>query len=63
MTLLLTLYLLINVAILKIFVGKKIKKAGIERDTFQAKFYEILNSSFGNFKIIKLKTINFLLLC
>ncbi|WP_024790821.1 MULTISPECIES: ABC transporter ATP-binding protein [unclassified Lebetimonas] len=56
MTLLLTLYLLINVAILKIFVTKKIKKAGIERDTFQAKFYEILNSSFGNFKIIKLKT-------
>jgi ATP-binding cassette subfamily B protein len=56
MTLILTIYLLINVMILKKFVTSKIKKAGVERDSFQKTFYEILNSAFGNFKIIKLKT-------
>jgi ABC-type multidrug transport system fused ATPase/permease subunit len=55
MTILLTLYLLINIIFLKKFITKKIKNAGEERDFSQSKYYDILNSSFGNFKIIKLK--------
>jgi len=56
MTLLLTLFLGINIVLLKFFVAKKIKKAGIDRANFQQNFYEIISSSFGNFKIIKLKS-------
>ena len=55
MTILLTLFLLANIWILKKVVSKRIKKAGIIRNEMQEKFYEIINSSFGNFKIIKLK--------
>ncbi len=56
MTLLLTFFLGINVILLKIFISTKIKKAGIQREKFQQKFYEIIHKSFGNFKIIKLKS-------
>ncbi len=56
MTLLLTFFLGINVILLKLFISTKIKKAGIEREKFQQKFYEIIHKSFGNFKIIKLKS-------
>ena len=56
MTLLLTFFLGINVIFLKLFISTKIKKAGIEREKFQQKFYEIIHKSFGNFKIIKLKS-------
>ena len=56
MTLLLTIFLGTNIVLLKIFVSSKIKKAGEDREVFQQKFYEIMNKSFGNFKIIKLKT-------
>ena len=56
MTLLLTFFLSINIVLLKIFISTKIKKAGIEREKFQQKFYEIIHKSFGNFKIIKLKS-------
>ncbi len=55
MTLLLTLFLGINLILLKLFVSTKIKKAGEERESFQQRFYEVMNKSFGNFKIIKLK--------
>lgn len=55
MTLLLTLFLGINLSLLKIFVSKKIKKAGENRAKYQQSFYEVISSSFGNFKIIKLK--------
>ena len=55
MTLLLTLFLLINILTLKKVVSSRIKRAGIIRNQMQEKFYEIINSSFGNFKIIKLK--------
>ena len=55
MTLLLTAFLVINIILLKVFVSTKIKKAGSDREKFQTSFYEIINSSFGNFKIIKLK--------
>jgi ABC-type multidrug transport system fused ATPase/permease subunit len=56
MTLLLTGFLVVNIILLKKFVSTKIKKAGIEREQFQQTFYEIIASSFGNFKIIKLKS-------
>ena len=55
MTILLTFFLLSNIWILKKVVSTKIKKAGNIRDEMQKKFYEIINASFGNFKIIKLK--------
>jgi len=56
MTLLLTAFLLLNVILMKKFVSTKIKKAGEQREKFQQKFYEIIASSFGNFKILKLKS-------
>ncbi len=56
MTLLLSIFLGINVMLLKLFVSSKIKKAGIQREKFQQSFYKIINGSFGNFKIIKLKS-------
>ena len=56
MTLLLTGFLGINLILLKLFVSTKIKKSGEERERFQQQFYEILNKSFGNFKLIKLKS-------
>ena len=55
MTFLLTGFLVVNIVLLKIFVSTKIKKAGSDRNKFQTTFYEIISSSFGNFKIIKLK--------
>jgi len=55
MTSLLTLFLFANIWILKKVVSSRIKKAGVIRNKMQEKFYEIINSSFGNFKIIKLK--------
>ena len=55
MTFLLTFFLLANIWILKKVVSNRIKKAGVIRNKMQEKFYEIINSSFGNFKIIKLK--------
>ena len=55
MTILLTLFLLANIWVLKKVVSSRIKKAGVIRNEMQEKFYEIINSSFGNFKIIKLK--------
>jgi len=55
MTILLTLFLLANIWILKKVVSRKIKKAGEIRNQMQENFYEIINASFGNFKIIKLK--------
>jgi len=56
MTFLLSGFLAVNIILLKIFVSTKIKKAGFQREKFQQSFYEIINSSFGNFKIIKLKS-------
>ena len=55
MTLLITFFLLANIWILKKVVSSRIKKAGEIRNKMQQQFYEIINSSFGNFKIIKLK--------
>lgn len=53
-TLILTLILAVNGIFLTKTVSKKIKKAGSARSSNQKKFYEVINSSFGNFKMIKL---------
>lgn len=55
-TLVLTLALAINALFLVSTVSKKIKKEGSVREAVQKKFYEIINRSFGNFKLIKLST-------
>ena len=57
-TLLLTIILIFNALFLLKIISPKIKQAGVERESFQKKFYEIINSSLGNFKIIKLKSNN-----
>ncbi len=54
MTFLLTVFLIINGIFLVKTVSKKIKIEGEKRVEFQKKFYEIINSTFGNFKFIKL---------
>lgn len=55
-TLLLSLILGVNAILLTKTVSKKIKHAGIKRSTIQTSFYEIINKSFGNFKLIKLNS-------
>jgi len=55
-TILLTLILGINAFLLYFTVSKKIKKEGKKREEAQKKFYEIINSTFGNFKLLKLKS-------
>ncbi len=54
MTFLLTIFLIVNVIFLVKTISQKIKKEGEKRAEFQKKFYEIINSTFGNFKFIKL---------
>ena len=55
-TILLSILLLLNIILLTKTISKKIKIEGSKREKFQQNFYEILNSSFGNFKMIKLKS-------
>jgi ABC-type multidrug transport system fused ATPase/permease subunit len=54
-TLTLTAFLLVNAIVLIKVLSKKIKKEGVSREFYQGKFHEIINSTFGNLKIIKLK--------
>lgn len=54
-TLLFTLILIIKAIFLTKTVSKKIKSIGKIRAEVQKKLYEVLNSSFGNFKLIKLQ--------
>ncbi|MGP1561148.1 MAG: ATP-binding cassette domain-containing protein [Helicobacteraceae bacterium] len=53
-TLLLTLILSINALFMLKILTPKLKQAGNKREQFQKSFYEIINSSFGNFKMLKL---------
>ena len=55
-TFLLTIILIINAIFLTQTVSTRIKKAGTVRADMQTKFYEIINRSFGNFKLLKLKS-------
>ena len=54
-TLFLTIILILNALLMVKTVSVKIKKAGIVRERVQRYFYEVLNKSFGNFKLIKLQ--------
>jgi len=55
-TFLLTVILVLNAILMIKTVSVKIKKAGVIRSQMQKKFYEIINRSFGNFKLIKLQS-------
>ncbi|MCF6309096.1 MAG: hypothetical protein L3J19_01265 [Sulfurimonas sp.] len=55
-TLLLTLFLFINAILMLKTISKKIKKQGDSRVKTHQAFFETINKSFGNFKIIKLHT-------
>lgn len=55
-TLLLTLILGLNAFFLVKFVSPKLKLAGIQREESQKSFYEVINSTLGNFKLIKLQS-------
>lgn len=55
-TLLISVILILNALLLIKTISMKIKTEGIKREDLQKKFYEILNSTFGNFKMIKLKS-------
>jgi ABC-type multidrug transport system fused ATPase/permease subunit len=52
----LTLILALNGLLLIRTISKKIKTSGDDRADFHKKIFEMLNSSFGNFKLIKLKS-------
>ena len=55
-TFLLTVILVLNAILMMKTVSRKIKKAGAIRAEVQKRFYEIINRSFGNFKLIKLQS-------
>ena len=55
-TFILTLFLLVNAMLMMMTISKKIKIEGTNRAIVQQSFYEIINKSFGNFKLIKLQT-------
>jgi len=55
-TFILTLILAVNALFLITTVSKRIKKEGVKRESFQKDFYEIINSTLGNFKLIKLQS-------
>ena len=55
-TVFLSILLIANAILLVNTISKKIKKEGIKREEFQKSFYEILNATFGNFKMIKIKS-------
>ena len=54
-TLLLTLILALNALLMSKTVSKIIKRQGEKREVFQRKFYEVIHTVLGNFKMIKLR--------
>lgn len=61
-TFLLTVILVINALFLTQTVSKLIKKQGIKREEAQKNFFDIISTTFGNFKMIKLKSKDALIL-
>ncbi|MFA5216251.1 ATP-binding cassette domain-containing protein [Sulfuricurvum sp.] len=53
-TLLISTILIVNAFFLTMTVSRAIKKAGVSREEHQKKFFEIIQSSLGNFKMMKL---------
>ncbi|OUR70154.1 ABC transporter ATP-binding protein, partial [Arcobacter sp. 31_11_sub10_T18] len=54
-TMVITIVIIINTIIIVKTVSKTIKKKGIKRSGLQANYYEVINSSLANFKMIKLQ--------
>ena len=54
-TFLLTVVLVLNAILMIKTVSVRVKKAGVIRERVQRRFYEVINKSFGNFKLIKLQ--------
>lgn len=54
-TLLLTVILILNTLFMTKTVSKIIKRQGVRREEFQKRFYDVINTTFGNFKMIKLR--------
>jgi len=57
-TLMVTLFLSINIIVLIKIISPRIKEAGNKRDEYQKKFYELLGAVFGNYKLLKLRSIH-----
>ena len=53
-TFILTFFLFLNGLLILKVVTSRIKISGIKREELQKKFYEIMNRTFGNFKLLKL---------
>jgi ABC-type multidrug transport system fused ATPase/permease subunit len=58
LTLLITIVLLVSMFFLIKVVTNRIKLAGIKREISQKSFFDIVNSTFGNYKLIKLSKKN-----
>jgi ABC-type multidrug transport system fused ATPase/permease subunit len=58
LTLFISFILLISVSLLIKIVSKKIKDAGNKREISQKLFFNIVSSTFGNYKMVKLSSIN-----
>ncbi|MCV6607655.1 MAG: ABC transporter ATP-binding protein [Campylobacterales bacterium] len=52
-TLLVTTLLLLKILFLTKVISGRVKKYGVDRASFQKELYEAINSTFGNFKLIK----------
>lgn len=55
-TIIMTMFLGLNALFLIKKISPIIKRQGVVREEYQKKFFEIINSTFGNFKIIKLQS-------
>lgn len=55
-TIFLTIFLFLIGFFLAKVISKKVKQKGVIREQQQRKFYDVINSSFGNFKFIKMKS-------
>ncbi|MDP3465104.1 MAG: ABC transporter ATP-binding protein [Sulfuricurvum sp.] len=55
-TLLISIILIVNALLLVTTVSRAIKTSGVRREEHQKKFYEIIQSSLGNFKLMKLSS-------
>ena len=58
LTISLTLFLILNVILLRRFITPKIKEAGNTRNKMQQKFYDVMINTFGNIKFVKLRSID-----
>ncbi|MFA7090243.1 MAG: ABC transporter ATP-binding protein [Arcobacteraceae bacterium] len=55
-TIIITIFLLVNFIFVVRIISQKVKFQGTSRESFQRQFHEIINSSFGNYKMIKLQS-------